>query len=60
MSGTTALMHAAKQGHSDCVQVLLHNGARCDLRNANGLMAEELAMQNGHDDIAHAIHEFTL
>jgi ankyrin repeat protein len=51
-------MRAAQKGRSECVQVLLRNGAQRDLCNANGLMAVDLATQNGNSNVAITIKEF--
>jgi ankyrin repeat domain-containing protein 17 len=56
---TTALMQASQNGHLKCVKLLILNGARCDIRNANGLTAADLAADNGHADIATAIKLFS-
>jgi ankyrin repeat protein len=56
---TTALMQASQSGYSECVKVLILNGARCDLRNANGFTAAELGANSGYADIATAIKLFS-
>ena len=43
VAGMTALMQAVKSGNAECVQVLIDNSARCDVRNADGLTAADMA-----------------
>jgi ankyrin repeat protein len=45
-------MLAAKSGMTECVNVLLRNGARGDIPNADGYTAVNLAEQAGHADLA--------
>ncbi len=45
-------MRAAQFGRTECVKVLLRNGARCDLRNADGKTAADMATEAGHHDLA--------
>jgi len=52
IAGTTPLIRAVKMGRIECVKVLLRNGARCDLRNANGKSAADMAAEAGHADLA--------
>ena len=47
----TPLMWAAGEGHTDCVEYLLQNGAQLDLKDNDGKTALRLASQKGHDSI---------
>lgn len=51
-TGASALMWAAYKGKLEVVQELLARGAGNDLRNSQGLSARDLALQNGHEDVA--------
>jgi ankyrin repeat protein len=55
IAGRTALIEAALYGHTECVKLLLRNGARCDLRDAQGHTAATIAKANGHDTLTTAI-----
>lgn len=54
-NGTTPLMLAAYYGYADTVKLLLDSGADPDARNAQGFDAEDLALKQGHQDIADRI-----
>jgi ankyrin repeat protein len=45
-------MRAAQYGHTECIEVLLRNGARCDVRNADGKTAADMADEAGYHDLA--------
>ena len=45
----TPLMEAAIEGHTDCVEYLLQNGAQLDLKDEDGKTALHLASEKGHD-----------
>jgi ankyrin repeat protein len=59
VAGTTALMRAAQFGHNECVEVLLRAGAHCNVHNADGKTADELAVEAGHMNLARNIQERT-
>ena len=44
----TSLMVAAENGHTDCVEYLLQNGAQLYLEDYNGMTAFDLASRRGH------------
>jgi ankyrin repeat protein len=50
--GMTPLMHAAQGGHMDVVKLLLEKGADDKARNRRGETALQLAISEGHTDIA--------
>jgi ankyrin repeat protein len=56
-SGMNALMWAAYHGNFELIKLLLKAGARVDLRNAQGLTAQEIALARGYDNIANYIQE---
>ncbi|MDP0589964.1 MAG: ankyrin repeat domain-containing protein [Candidatus Endonucleobacter bathymodioli] len=45
-TGNTALHHAAHYSNGDCISLLLENGAKRDIRNHHGFIAEENAPSN--------------
>ncbi len=49
-SGSTALLYAAGNGRTDCVQALIDNNATIDLENANGDTPLIVAVENRHMD----------
>jgi len=51
MTGTTALMRAAQEGHQQVVEALLGHGADVNKRNHERMNALMLASQRGHDTI---------
>lgn len=55
--GETALMLAARNGHTEMVDFLLSRGANPDVQNDRGKTAETLAQESGHGDIAALIAE---
>lgn len=52
----TPLMWAAASGQMDMVQLLLKAGADPSLMDVKGKTASDLAIDNGHDDIAELIN----
>ena len=52
IEGTTPLMAAAQFGADDIVRILLDRGAKPDLLNNDGETAFDIAMKNGHYQIA--------
>ena len=46
----TTLMYAAKNGHSNCVDLLLKSGAAVNQRDINGCTALQHAETNGHEN----------
>lgn len=50
--GMTAIMFAAAGGYATIVERLVEAGARMDLAQANGMTAEDLAREAGHDTLA--------
>ena len=50
-NGETALMYAARNGHTEVVATLLESGARVDIESSNGETASNLADEKGHEDI---------
>ena len=49
--GWTALMYAARDGHSHCVQYLLDAGADKDIKNEKGFKPFNFAVKNGHSEV---------
>ncbi|PRW56453.1 ankyrin 2,3 unc44 [Chlorella sorokiniana] len=56
-TGTTALMHAARQGHLKCVAALLAAHAEPNLATAGGMTALMLAASGGHFSCVEALLE---
>lgn len=54
-SGSTPLHFAASNGHKRIIELLLSAGARPDLTEKRGLTPEDLAQQNGHNDVVQAL-----
>ena len=54
-NGTTALMLAAQYGPTACVDRLLANGARTDLRNDLDLSAADFAIRGGREMLARSL-----
>ena len=54
----TALMIAAREGHSDVLGVLLQRGANVDARNVSGETALMLASKNGHVQCVRSLLEY--
>ena len=50
--GMTALLHAAREGHTDVVEVLLDGGASIDQRSGDGSTPLLMALLNGQFDLA--------
>jgi ankyrin repeat protein len=51
IGGWTPLMVAALENQPEMVELLLERGARLDVRNAQGLTAEDIARRKGHERI---------
>jgi ankyrin repeat protein len=58
--GDTPLHAAACNGAEACVRMLLENGVRCDVTNARGLRALDLANRGGHAACAKLLGEYNL
>jgi len=58
--GKTALIEAARQGHTDAVRLLLENGAAVDLQALDGSTALSLATQQRYSDNHCAAQESSL
>ncbi|PWY97798.1 hypothetical protein BCV70DRAFT_45752 [Testicularia cyperi] len=56
--GSTPLHFAAANGHLDIVRILLEAGARPAAADKDGVVAEALALGNGHDACAHLIRSW--
>jgi len=50
-AGWTPLIYAARHGNLRAVKMLLHHGARLDIRDKFGRTALMLAAEKGHDDV---------
>ncbi len=48
---STPLMWAAKEGHIDCVEFLIQNGAQLDLKDEHGWTALHHATYGGHLEV---------
>ncbi len=57
VGGMTALLHAARQGHDEAVEVLLEAGADVDRASADGTTPIFIAALNGHFDLVMALLE---
>lgn len=57
--GATALMYAARNNHSDVVEVLLKSGASLTAKTKAGHTAEWFAINNCHESIAKLIARFS-
>jgi len=55
--GLTALLFAAREGHVDCIPVLVKGGADVNATTPNGISGIVLALINGHYDAAGALIE---
>jgi len=55
LHGRTAMHLAASNGHSDCIETLLHAGAQLDAKTDTGFTAFHLACQRGHLGTATAL-----
>ena len=55
--GMTPLLYAARDGHLDCVSVLLRAKAQVDLTDPDGTTPLVLALMNGHWDVGKALIE---
>jgi len=53
--GLTALLFAAREGHADCIPVLVKAGADVNATTPNGISGVVLALINGHYDAAGAL-----
>ncbi|MDZ7694726.1 MAG: ankyrin repeat domain-containing protein, partial [Balneolaceae bacterium] len=53
--GQTALMQAAREGHSLVVKYLLEEGANVKLRDRNGETALSIALDNDQKEIANQL-----
>ena len=58
-AGNTALMFAARAGHTQAVRFLLQRNARADMTNESGLTALDFAKQKRHHDTADLLHAAT-
>ena len=56
-NGSTPLMMAAMYGNAATVKLLLESGADPQVRNDQGLSAEDFAQRAGRDDAAHLIRQ---
>lgn len=52
LRGWTALLFACRRGHADCVELLLELGADIEARSGIGFLAEDVAFDAGHPDLA--------
>jgi len=59
LGGNTALHHAAQGGHWHCIKLLLETAADCMVRNARGQTAYKLSVDQGHQQIAKLLLEYT-
>ena len=50
--GMTALLHAAREGHAEALEVLVRRGAALEQRSADGTSPLLIATINGHFDVA--------
>ncbi|RJP24037.1 MAG: ankyrin repeat domain-containing protein [Candidatus Abyssobacteria bacterium SURF_5] len=57
-NGMTPLMHAARQGHTDIVRLLVEKGAERKARNKCGETALDLALSQKHTEIVQYLKEF--
>ena len=53
----TPLMHAAMNGHLDCVRLLIGRGADVHKPSGNGLTAAHYAAFRGHSEVLHALFD---
>ena len=58
--GETALMITCENGHTDCVKILLINGADSNIPNNYGITALMKACRYGHKDSINLIEDFEL
>ncbi|KAK3082822.1 hypothetical protein FSP39_006354 [Pinctada imbricata] len=49
-TGMTALSMAARMGHADIVYTLMKEGARCSIKDINGMTALQLAVHYNHEE----------
>ena len=57
--GETALMITCENGHTDCVKILLINGADSNIPNNYGITALMKACRYGHKDSINLIEDFS-
>ena len=50
-NGTTALHGAARREHADVAKILIENGADVNVKDNNGRTAQDIAIQNGNNEI---------
>ena len=50
-AGETPLHVAARRGELSCAQVLVHYGARSDIKDKDGETALDLAREQGNEDL---------
>jgi len=60
MNGNSALMEAAKKGHTEIVAYLLKHGAYTEFRNEDGKTAKDLAEEGGYIQIVRLLSNATL
>ena len=56
-TGTTALMLAAQDGHTEIVKLLLEKGADVNVKTTTGITALWMASQNGHTEVVKLLLE---
>ena len=56
-AGWTALMHAARNGHTEIVKALLENGADVNAKSQDDWTAIRMAVGEGHADVVHLLRE---
>ncbi len=56
-AGETPLHIAARRGELSCAQVLLHHGARSDIRDRDGQTALDLAREQRKEDLVKLLEQ---